>query len=368
MPGDPNQKAAGADGPKRFVALPFQLIERENAVVLRRGRVQLLVSGDRALETVQTLAEALAGDGATIADVCGRFAAPDRPAVVELIDQLSLRKFVVPAGSDLIPVDREGPLDLFYWHVGVSTAEVTRRLNQVRLAVVGVNHISHQLGRSLAAAGTTNFEVIDYPFLRNLSLFDEHDRLHGSRWSLDVAPVPFHDWQARVRADSFDCLVATSDFGGFRSMARWNGLCLEFGRIFLPITLQDLIGYVGPLVVPGETACFECYAARVASHRYGGDVELPDEQTAFDGQRFAGLHPSMASVLGDIGVIELTKFYSRALPLWHVGSLTEVNLLAMRLESRKILRVPRCRACGAFTRRSSTSLLRDSGVGERPGP
>src|SRR5262249_17582767 len=152
---------------------------REQGVILRRGRVQVWVSGDRAIETVQIIAETMKGDGATIAEVCSLFASPDHPAVVELIEQLSLRTLVVPADSDLIPIDHERPLDVFYWHVGASAGEVNQRLNQMRIAVIGVNHVSSQIIRSLTAAGTTNFKVIDYPLLRNLALFDGSGAVSG---------------------------------------------------------------------------------------------------------------------------------------------------------------------------------------------
>jgi len=299
------------------------------------------------------------GHGATIDEICGLFAAPDRATVLELINELLARNLVVPAGSDLIPVDREKTLDVFYWHVGVSGHDAIARLNKVRMAIIGVNHISHQLVRSLSAAGSTNVEVIDYPLLRNVSLFDDEGRICTSRWT-PAAPVPFDGWEARLTADSFDCLIATSDFGGRRLMGRWNRLCLALDRHFLPVVLQDLVGYVGPLVVPRETACLECYTARLASNSRGVDVELPNEQAAFHGQHVTGLHPSMASVLGDIAVIELTKFYTRALPLWNAATVTEVNLLATRIESRKVLRVPRCPACSTLTRRSPTSLTKDA--------
>jgi hypothetical protein len=79
---------------------------------------------------------------------------------------------------------------------------------------------------------------------------------------------------------------------------------------------------------------------------------------AYEGQGVGGFLPSMASVLGDITAIELTKFYSRALPLWKTGTVMEVNLLAGRIDSRKVLRVPRCRVCSNLLRRSSTSMVK----------
>ncbi|MFB3146853.1 MAG: hypothetical protein ACE1ZO_06975, partial [Nitrospirales bacterium] len=56
-------------------------------------------------------------------------------------------------------------------------------------------------------------------------------------------------------------------------------------------------------------------------------------------------HPSMASILGDIAAMEMTKFYSQSMPLWNVGKLIEVNLLATRMTPRKVLKLPRCPVC-----------------------
>jgi hypothetical protein len=66
----------------------------------------------------------------------------------------------------------------------------------------------------------------------------------------------------------------------------------------------------------------------------------------------------MPWALANIAALELTKFYSRALPFWKVGTVMEVNLLAGRMDSRKVSRVPRCRACSTLIRRSSASMVK----------
>jgi len=359
--GQPGQNVATDEGtPRRLVALPVQFIETAGGVILKRGCVEFIVSGDRAVETIQVVFEAMANGGATTEEICEQFAAPDRPAVARLIEEIETRQIVVPAGAEMVAPETESHLDVFYWHFGQSTAEINRRLNTVRVAIVGINHVSRQLAGSLAATGMTNFEIIDDELHRNLSLFDEAGKLRASEWRVAAEPVACDKWTGRSDANTFDCLVATSDFGGLQSMRRWNALCLRHNRHFLPVVLQDLIGYVGPTVIPGETACFECFLARLNSNRPDGAMESRSENIEFSGQQVAAFHPSMASVLGDIAAIELTRFYSRALPLFKVGSVMEVNLLAGRIDSRKVLRVPRCRACGPLTQRSSTSTLKDS--------
>ena len=155
--------------------------------------------------------------------------------------------------------------------------------------------------------------------------------------------------------DSLGCLIASSDFGGWETLYEWNRFCVQYHKHFLPVVLQDLVGYVGPLVIPGETACLECVRMRRNSHAEDHEVRGLIEESAFEGQGAIGFHPSMASILGDIAALELTKFYSEALPRPKVGTLIEVNLLETGLTSRKVLKVPRCPVCSPLLARSSVS-------------
>jgi bacteriocin biosynthesis cyclodehydratase domain-containing protein len=227
----------------------------------------------------------------------------------------------------------------------------------VRTAVLGVNHISLRLAEALPGAGMANVEVVDYPLLRNLRLFKSNGNVDRSKWRAPIKPISFQEWQGRSATDSVDCLVATSDFGGLRLMLEWNAFCLSRPCHFLPIVLQDMVGYVGPLVIPWETACHQCFLLRVDSNREENSLGQICEDSACEGQGVTGFHPSMASILGDIAAVELTKFYSRALPLWKVGAVLEVNLMAGLMERRNILRVPRCPSCSPLSRRGSTSII-----------
>lgn len=362
--GDPAQNGTGGANRKTLIALPVQLIETEGGAILKRGCVEIKIGGDRAIEAIQAIFGIL-GDGASTAEAIeARFAAPDRPAIQSLLKELISRRMVVESDAETRAPLTESNLDVFYWHFGTTAADVNERLNGIRLVIVGVNHISRQLAGALAAAGVSDPIIVDYPLLRNLAFFDDAGSLRDERWNVSATPVPYDAVAERLVAGEFDCLVATADFGGLQSMREWNELCVAKGRHFLPIVLQDMIGYVGPSVIPGETACFECLMGRLNSHRDNGPIDRYDGRTAYTGQLVAGFHPSMASVLGDLAAIELTKFYSRSIPFWKVGSLTEVNLLAGTLNTRKVLMVPRCRVCSTMIHRSSTSIIKGSVASE----
>ncbi|MBM4256623.1 MAG: TOMM precursor leader peptide-binding protein [Deltaproteobacteria bacterium] len=338
-------------------ALPAQFVQTADGAVLSRGCVQVKISGERAADTVKAVLTLATEEGASKEQICEFFAAPDRPAVAALVDQLLTRRILVPADTVETSGERvEGTLDIFYWHFGEKTSTVTERLNEKQIVVLGVNAVARQIVSALRAVQAENVTVIDYPLLRNLRFFD-NGVVHSNEWLSPLPrPVSYQEWAQDLDPQSFDCLVATSDFGGFQVMREWNEFCVSHQRHFLPIMLDNLIGYVGPFVIPGETACYECLYVRENANADEPQLKRSVEAASIHHQAVTGFHPSMASVLGDIAALELTKFYGGlgGVP-WRVGAVIEVSLLAADMKARKLLKVPRCAVCSPVRTRSTTT-------------
>lgn len=339
---------------QKLKALAVHVIDTDDGAIVKRGCMELKIGGEGAAETVRKVLAATAAAGATQSEICELFVPPAAPLVRQLIEQLLARHLLAPVDEAESAADEaESPLDIFYWHFGAKARQVAERLNRQSLAILGVNCIARQLAASLTASGVENVRVLDHPRLRNLRFFDEAGTLKAGQWPASLRPP--EKWKNEVDPESLGCLIATSDFGGHEAMHEWNRFCVQCHKHFLPVVLQDLVGYVGPLVIPGETACLECVRMRRSSHLEDYELQRITEESAFEGQGAIGFHPSMASILGDLAALELIKFYSEALPQPKVGTLIEVNLLATGLTSRKVLKVPRCPACSPLLRRSSVS-------------
>jgi bacteriocin biosynthesis cyclodehydratase domain-containing protein len=281
-----------------------------------------------------------------------------RPAVNQLIEALEARRFLTDASASRPDVPREGeePLDVFYWHFGKRPGDIGRTFASARVAVLGVNCVSRQLVSALEQAGVDAIEVIDYPLLGNARMFGEDGHVLSEHWPAALPrPRSYHEWLDATRGGGIGCLVATSDFGGQHLLRRWNRHCVQEGIQFLPVVLQDLIGYVGPLVVPGESACLECLRARENSHMDDPDSQRAAEYVAYEGQVVNAFHPSMASILGDIASMELLKLYGQLMRSRIVGRLLEVNLVVPELTERRVLKLPRCTVCGTGNSRSPVS-------------
>jgi molybdopterin-synthase adenylyltransferase len=347
---------------QKLLALPVQIIALEDGVLLKRGALETFIAGERAGEVLALILELAGNAGATRDELLAAFAAPDRPAVDGVIDSLLERKILkskTEGEEEEGLAAAESSLDLFYWSFGQQSRDAVARMNQRKLSILGVNQISRQLAQALAATGVESVSVIDYPLLRNLRLFHEDGSLRADLWNLP-APVEYQAWADGLDRGMIDCLIATADFGGLHWMRQWNEVCVRHGIHFLPVVLQNLIGYVGPLVIPGETACFECVRGRQNSHFENPTSYRAAELAAFEGQAIAGFHPSMASVLGDIATIELTKFYGGGLPMRRTGTLIEVNLLQPAITTHRVLKLPRCPVCSPLLSRAAATARKST--------
>ena len=328
-------------------SLPVQMIPTKEGVIIKRGCTEVQIRGVNAGAVIERIISSSTQNSVTKDSLLASFPHADQPSVSQLIDQLIERRLLVSSTSaDSNSGNHENSTDIFYWHFDQTKAEISQRLDAQKITIVGVNYISRQLAISLSESGFTQVEVVDEPGLRNLRFFDPPRELQLQHWPTPLrTPVAMKQWEAGADLNSLDCIIATSDFGSAPILREWNTYCIHHNLRFFPIVLSNMIGYIGPLVIPQETACFECLLARQNSHLSDPSRKQTVDQVAFDSQNIVGFHPSMASIIGDIAAMEMTKFYSQSMPLWNVGKLIEVNLLATRMTPRKVLKLPRCPVC-----------------------
>lgn len=345
----------------KVVAMPVQLIGVPQGVVLKRGIEEMLVAGDNALDAVSSvLAHAGSSPGGVTPDEIltlfqGRWPGLD---IAGLIAQFRARNILVDA--EIQRTYPEGPEQVLAWNLGANPSSADASLAEVSINVLGVNLVSRRLVEALTSVGA-RVRVIDHPRFRNVRLFgDSAESLRESWVTTDVEP--FAAWDGSLPADLPVCLVACSDFGGSQTVAEWNAFAFAHGWDFLPVLLQNLLGLVGPFVVPGETACFQCLLLREDANAPPLANRRAVELFAFEGQSVAAYHPSMASMLGDLAALELMKHYAYGWPSSAIGNVIEVNPLGATMRPRPILKAPGCPVCSTLNLRGPLQLL-EQGAG-----
>jgi bacteriocin biosynthesis cyclodehydratase domain-containing protein len=173
------------------------------------------------------------------------------------------------------------------------------------------------------------------------------------------------DAEPGALSDRVPAVVAAVSESGFGALSAWNDFSLEHDVPFLPVAIEDLVAYVGPLVVPHQTACFECFLRRRYSNLDEAEARRPVELRG-GGTPVVGLHPGICAVAAGAAALELSKLF---LP-WHgvqqAGHLLTFNLLAGRSGRHRVLKLPRCPACSSLHARqpvaAASSRLSDDGV------
>ena len=127
------------------------------------------------------------------------------------------------------------------------------------------------------------------------------------------------------------------------SLAEMNAACLAAGIAWLPLGAYDgAVAHVGPLMIPGETACFECLLRRLAANVEYSDVYrdvVADAPSAPTPPGLRGWGNSVASLV----LLRWITTRDPRIP----GRLFSLEVDELRIEQAKVYRVPRCRACGA---------------------
>jgi bacteriocin biosynthesis cyclodehydratase domain-containing protein len=347
----------------RLIAIPVQLISADGGVILARGVTELCISGERGAEVVHAVLAAASGEGVTRRDLMEQFAAPDREMVGKLVDELMNRSILVRAGDQPQSDNIESGIEVFYWQFGQTARAAIDRMSEKPIVLMGVNTISRRIALSLRSLGVESVQVVDFLTHRNLRMHDSAGNLKADEWPT-VAPLAYDTWAEGLESQEFACLVATSDFGGPHLMREWNRFCVENRIHFLPVALERFIGTIGPLVIPGETACYECLYLREKANMNTPEIGRIFELRTAEQQAVTGFHPAMANVLGELAAMELCKIYGGGIP-WRTNRIIEVNLLAPSLFSRPLLKLPLCPVCSPALKTTSVDPYKDLFVSDQ---
>jgi molybdopterin-synthase adenylyltransferase len=340
------------DSQVRFKSLPAQIIPAGATVVLKRGCIEIRFQGSQYADRLALLLKFFRS-GSTEQEFLSRVEEAHRSETHALLRLLTAKNFIIPVtGIETQLTGREPHLDVFYWHFEPQPYTIVGRLQSRRIVLLGDNSLTRELSQALALSGFGHITAVAYPLPESPHKRTDREAISSQNgW----CPIPHETWIQTEDWRSVDCLVATSDVGGRELLRQWNELAIRQQCHFLPVVLQDALGFIGPLVIPGETACYECLVARENSHIDDPELHRTVERAAYEGSCVAGFHPLMVSVLSSLAAFELMKFYAEMVGVRNVGTMIEVDLLATRIMARKVLKLPRCMMCSSLLNQPSIS-------------
>jgi bacteriocin biosynthesis cyclodehydratase domain-containing protein len=288
-------------------------------------------------ESVEELFDMLDGEH-DLAGILDRYDPDDQRAILGLFRTLREKNVIYDAAA----VDgRRG------WPQLTVTpklrSESRDRLADADVVVVSVGDVGPAIAEDLLRAGVGSVSLLQ-PLAERRRDVDELESTGG------VSRLADRDGFSHVERDLGDAL-ADADAAtlaldaAYPSVARaFNEVALATGTPWLLAQVRGFDGLVGPVVFPGETACFECLQRRIEAN-----LSSPGEYEQYR----EALEPSFASVglpsfsRAVAGYASVDLLYLLAYgQSFTVERTLAVNFLNLSVEVNEVLKLPRCPACG----------------------
>jgi bacteriocin biosynthesis cyclodehydratase domain-containing protein len=159
----------------------------------------------------------------------------------------------------------------------------------------------------------------------------------------DIGRLERIGW-AEAPSELCDLVIAAPDGQDLPYLGAWNRLMLERRQVWLPVVPFDgVLAAAGPLVIPGETACYACTRIRRRSMLEDPDLaELYDDCPAY-----LPMGPAVTSLAAGLTVHLVLRWVTRRDPRIP-GMLFAISLSPHpEIRGHEVLPVPRCPACRA---------------------
>lgn len=342
-------------------------------VLLRSDIVEFRLEGPSASTFDRLVFPLVSGNWVDEDTIMRALAEYDRQSVHDHLQDLAAAGVLLAAASPTTPGPaRFLPVERALQQLGIPGSDGMQRLRSIRVAILGLEGIGGHAALTLARTGVGRLSVID-PYAcvpENLALMPStlgetagrsrqecvRDALVQSNPEIDVAIHPHPD----LHKDHIFAIAAEHDYvlscfdRAFAAASHWiNRAALHLGTPVLFGELQSTRALVGPMLLPGESACFMCWRMRFIATRESFDEAMAYEQHN-DRQRLPVQDkrpclPPLASAAGSIMSMELLRV-ALGIGIPRLGNrVIELDGVELVAREHSFLHVPECPACQGAT-------------------
>ncbi|HNY11781.1 MAG TPA: TOMM precursor leader peptide-binding protein [Candidatus Wallbacteria bacterium] len=156
-------------------------------------------------------------------------------------------------------------------------------------------------------------------------------------------------YKIEVSSESKFMVVITDDYM-HESLSEINRENLKTCRPWLLVKPSGLIPSIGPLFIPGKTACYECF-----SNRYKANREINDsifQKMLKDKIMPSATMPFTGDIVYQMSVMEIARYIAEGKNERLEGKIISFNSLNLKTKEHILIKRPECNSCGNSHERS----------------
>lgn len=256
---------------------------------------------------------------------------------------------------------------LYYSLNSLDSILAQTKLSQCSVALIGMGGIGNWVSLNLIGLGLKKLRLIDPDIIEKTNLtrqllFGEKDI--GLK-KVDVAEKILKEKNSETEIEKIDLSVTESNIETFvqdmdfvvlsadspvHFIQKWvNQACVRKKIPFFNVGYSDGLGVIGPLVVPGKTACMACDGFFKTNHYlldFGSKSEKLDKLfKRYQAPSFGCLN----SLVSSMAAYEIVKYFTLMGDCLSLNRRIYVNPITFSLEKRVYTKIESCEVCGSCT-------------------
>lgn len=255
--------------------------------------------------------------------------------------------------TDSLNVEKNREALFFSTFKGVNTGiDTYDELSNKHVTIVGIGAIGTIILESLTRAGVSNFTLIDFDIveksnLQRQVLFD-FDDIGKQKVNVAKEKILMINPNVKVNIEAVDILsnqftipketdliVCTADSSVKDIRQKINKLSIQEKLPVVFAGFSEYLGIIGPLIVPGKTACWECIVNNIG--------ELYED---LNKDRIIPSFGALCNVIGSVLSVELIKYFTKIADCKIIGQELIYDIINSNITEHKWSKDPRCRICG----------------------
>jgi bacteriocin biosynthesis cyclodehydratase domain-containing protein len=255
-----------------------------------------------------------------------------------------------------------------YWtSFGGESASTQQKLSSSTVIISGLGGVGRSVADVLARSGVGKLRLADgqpvspedqlfgyrddQAGIPRSQAFQQHQRFPAA--TLETAHFDATDEGGTSESvfEGSSLVVVCADSPREAAMNQVNRLSFRAGVPWLPATAGINHGTIGPLVIPHQTACYECFRLRLISNRsflndaLGSPVSVDSTGGEFATEVVAA--PAFfLSLIGQIAAAEVIRFLTGMARPTTAGAFLSLSPFDAGITRHEVLKLPRCPVCG----------------------